>query len=70
MRNFIEDYLTSPSQVVADARRELIGKPWYDMIDEEQIYKDISSPEFRLYEEITTTPLSASPSHSPMSASA
>lgn len=70
MCNFIEDYLTSPSQAVADARRELFGKPWYDKFEEENIYKELSSPEFRLYEEITTTPLSASPSLSPMSASA
>lgn len=70
MRNFIEDFLSDPSKAVSDARLDLSGKPWYDQFDDDEIYKEMASPEFRLYEEITTMPLSASPLLSPMSASA
>lgn len=70
MRNFIEDFLSDPSQAVSSARLDLSGKPWYAQFDDDEIYKEMASPEFRLYEEITTAPLSVSPSLSPMSASA
>ncbi len=51
MRNFIEDYLKDPSQAVASAAGSS-SAPWYDSIDEEMIYRQIATPEFRLYEEI------------------
>lgn len=70
MRNFIEDFLSDPSKAVSDARLDLCSKPWYGQFDDDEIYKEMASPEFRLYEEITTAPLSASPSLSPISASA
>lgn len=70
MRNFIEDYLSDPSNAVSDARLDLCSKPWYAQFADDEIYKEMASPEFRLYEEITTTPLSASPLLSPISASA
>lgn len=48
---FIEDYLGNPTSAVAEAAQSMTGR-WYDEIDEELIYRQISSPEFRLYEEI------------------
>lgn len=51
MKTFIEDYLHNPTEAIAKAAQSMTGK-WYDSIDEEQIYADIASPEFRLYENI------------------
>lgn len=52
MCNFIEDYLNDPARAILTARglasRILINEEF----DEEQIYKEIASPEFRLYEEM------------------
>lgn len=50
MRNFIEDYLADPAQAISAARERACQKFWYDEFDEEQIYKEIASPEFHLYE--------------------
>ena len=47
---FIEDYLNSPSAAIARAMNE--QKNRFNDIDEDQIYKQLASPEFRLYEEI------------------
>ena len=51
MKSFIEDYLHNPSAAIAKAADSMTGK-WYDNIDDDLIYAQISSPEFRLYEEI------------------
>lgn len=50
MRNFIEDYLQNPSLAVAAAQNTPMG--WTEDIDEDMIYSQLASPEFRLYEEI------------------
>ena len=50
MRSFIEDYLQNPGQAIAEARQNSDADSWYDNIDEEMIYAQIASPEFRLYE--------------------
>lgn len=52
MRNFIEDYLNNPSQAVASAADSLTHMDRFDNMDEDMIYRQIASPEFRLYEEI------------------
>jgi len=52
MRTFIEDYLLDPAQAIADARNSEQTASWCDNIDEEMIYAELSSPEFRLYEAI------------------
>ena len=52
MRNFIEGYIDDPVQAVSDARIEAYRRFWYDEFDDEKIYAEISTPEFRLYEEI------------------
>lgn len=60
MKTFIEDYLLNPSLAVANARMD--AAPWCESVDEEMIYAQISSPEFRLYEAMI---LSASVEDSP-----
>lgn len=52
MRTFIEDYLLDPAQAIADARNSEQTSSWCDNIDEDMIYAEIASPEFRLYEAI------------------
>ena len=51
MKSFIEDYLQDPSKAIAEARMST-ELSWYDNIDEDMIYAELSSPEFRLYEAI------------------
>ena len=50
MRNFIEDYLQNPSLAIESACRTPMS--WSEDIDEDMIYSQLASPEFRLYEEI------------------
>lgn len=52
MNNFIEDYLSDPTQAISAARERAHLKFWYDEFDEEKIYNEISSPEFHLYEAV------------------
>ena len=52
MRNFIEDYLHSPSQAIAAASDALKGMKRFDLVDEDIICQELDTPEFRLYEEI------------------
>jgi hypothetical protein len=52
MCNFIEDYLENPSSAISDAIRKASSKFSSVSFDEESIYNQISSPEFRLYEEM------------------
>ena len=49
MNTFIEDYLLDPSQAIANASASLNLS---DPIDEDTIYTQLASPEFRLYEDI------------------
>ena len=55
MGTFIDDYLQNPSQAIENAR-QLASGSWYDNIDEEMIYAQISSPEFLLYEAMILAP--------------
>ncbi len=52
MRTFISDYLQDPSRAVADAHLNVYNKFWFDDFSEDRIYAELSSPEFRLYEEM------------------
>lgn len=52
MCNFIKDYPQNPTQTILDAKT-LADRKFKDfIIDEELIWSQISSPEYRLYEEI------------------
>ena len=55
MKTFIEDYLQNPAQAIENAR-QTISDSWYDSIDEDIIYAQIASPEFRLYEAMIFAP--------------
>ena len=50
MGSFIDEYLRNPANAVASARECAGRKSW--KIDDDLIYKELASPEFRLYEEI------------------
>ena len=52
MSTFIEDYLRDSSQAIAEARDRASRKFWYDDFSEEEIYKEIASPEYHLYETV------------------
>ena len=56
MRSFVEDYLLDPTQAIANARQSTHADTWSDNIDEDMIYSQIASPEFRLYEAILFSP--------------
>ena len=53
MKTFIEDYLQNPSQAIENACQTISGS-WNDNVDEDMIYAQIASPEFRLYEAIVS----------------
>lgn len=50
MRSFIEDYLQHSASAVNNAINESERLSWTEGIEEELIYEQIASPEFRLYE--------------------
>lgn len=52
MYNFIEDYLVCKTQALASAKKTADNMQWCDSIDNERIYGQLASPEFRLYEEM------------------
>lgn len=52
MKSFIEAYLENPSMAIADAKQIIEKESWFDAIDDSIIYEQMSSPEFRLYEQI------------------
>ncbi len=52
MYNFIEDYLACKTQALASAKKTADNMNWCDSISNEQIYAQLASPEFRLYEEM------------------
>ena len=52
MRNFIEDYLMDPSGAISAAVNESSFVNFGKDFDEDSIYEQISSGDFRLYEEI------------------
>ena len=55
METFIEDYCQNPSKAIEKAQ-QTISDSWYDNIDEDMIYAQIASPEFRLYEAMIFAP--------------
>ena len=51
--NFIEEYLLNPSQAVANARMSAEERFGGLSCPDDDIYSQLSSPEYRLYEQIT-----------------
>ena len=52
MCNFIEDYLNDPARAISTARGLASSILSNEEYDDDQIYDEIASPEFRLYEEM------------------
>ncbi len=52
MRTFLYDYLQDPAQAIADACQRAGYKLCSEDFHDDKIYAELSSPEFRLYEEI------------------
>ncbi len=52
MSNFIYDYLQNPSQAIAETRQRAYYKFMSDVVSDEHIYEELTSPEFLLYEEM------------------
>ena len=51
--DFIEEYLQNPSQAVANARMSADDRFSSFCCPDDDIYAQLSSPEYRLYEQIT-----------------
>lgn len=52
MRTFIEKYPQSSMDAVNFASASMSSSDWMDSIDEDMVYRQLATPEFRLYEEI------------------
>lgn len=55
MSNFIEDYLYNPAQAISSARERADLRFRFAQFDEEQIYREISTSEYRLYEAVVVS---------------
>ena len=53
MCTFIEDYLSNPAQAILNALPDVESRFGDFEYDDDHVYSQISSPEFRLYEEIS-----------------
>ena len=58
MGTFIEEYLQDPSRAISSALKQLNGTNRFEQIDDDSIYTQLASGEFRLYEEIIFSQLS------------
>lgn len=63
MNNFIEDYLYNPTQAISAARECAAIRFRSVQYDEEQIYKEVASPEFRLYEAVVMSDVNENTPH-------
>ena len=52
MSNFVEDYPGNKSRTLAAAKSEADNRQWFDQVDEGEIYRQLSSPEYKLYLEM------------------
>lgn len=52
MKSFIELYLKNPTMAIAEAKQSVEEESWFDVVDDNAIYEQLASPEFRLYEQI------------------
>lgn len=56
MCDFIEDYLRNPSATISEALRRVREMNGSARFDDQLVYRQIASPEFRLYEEMIFCP--------------
>ena len=63
MNNFIEDFLYNPTQAISAARERAAIRFDNLQYDEEQIYNEIASPEFHLYEAVVMSDVNENTPH-------
>lgn len=63
MNNFIEDYLYNPTQAISAARERAAIRFRSVQYDEELIYNEMASPEFRLYEAVVMSDVNENTPH-------
>ena len=52
MGTFIEEYLQDPSMAISSALEQLNQTNRFEQVDDDSIYRQLASGEFKLYEEI------------------
>ena len=58
MGTFIEEYLKDPTLAISSALEQLTEPNRFEQVDDESIYSELATGEFRLYEEIILSQLS------------
>mgnify|MGYP003290604583 FL=1 len=58
MGTFIEEYLQDPSMAISSALEKLTETNRFEQVDDDAIYNELATGEFRLYEEIILSQLS------------
>lgn len=58
MGTFIEEYLQDPSMAISSALEQLAKTNRFEQVDDDSIYNELATGEFRLYEEIILSQLS------------
>lgn len=58
MGTFIEEYLKDPTLAISSALEQLTETNRFEQVDDESIYSELATGEFRLYEEIILSQLS------------
>ena len=58
MGTFIEEYLKDPTLAISSALEQLAETNRFEQVDDESIYSELATGEFRLYEEIILSQLS------------
>ena len=60
MGTFIEDYLQNPAEAISSALDRLNKTDKFEQIDDDIIYAQIGTGQFRLYEEMVLSQISGS----------
>ena len=58
MGTFIEEYLKDPTLAISSALEQLTETNRFEQVDDESIYSELATGQFRLYEEIIRSQLS------------
>ena len=58
MGTFIEEYLKDPTLAISSALEQLTETNRFEQVDDELIYSELATGQFRLYEEIIFSTLS------------
>ena len=58
MGTFIEEYLQDPSMAISSALEQLAKTNRFEQVDDDSIYNELATGEFKLYEEIILSELS------------